>query len=130
MTIGGVSLKDLNNNIGDGQKDPEDWNAVYKSVVSAAEDVISRKGYTNWAIGLTVAYIATTILRNEKRILPVSTVVQGLYKIDKEVYLSVPALVGAGGVHEIVQMHLNEDELEKLHKSAEVLHDIQQKLSL
>ena len=63
---------DLNPKIGQ-QDDPESWNDIHKQVVQSAYDIINLKGYTSWAIGLSVATISHSILRNEKRIYALST---------------------------------------------------------
>lgn len=110
--------------------DIEDWYSVYQDVVLAGERLIERKGYTNWAIGLTASFIANAILRNERKIIPVSTIVKGLYTIEDEVFLSVPAVVGSDGVDEVVSMRLTDDELRNLRHSAEVLSRIQKDLDV
>lgn len=42
----------------------------------SAYEVIKLKGYTNWAIGLSVADLTESLIRNMNRIHPVSTMVQ------------------------------------------------------
>lgn len=42
----------------------------------SAYEVIKLKGYTNWAIGLSVADITESLMKNMNRIHPVSTMVQ------------------------------------------------------
>lgn len=43
---------------------------------SSAYEVIKLKGYTNWAIGLSVADLTESIIKNMSRIHPVSTMVK------------------------------------------------------
>ena len=45
-------------------------------VVDSAYEVIKLKGYTNWAIGLSVADLVESMLKNLSRIHPVSTMVK------------------------------------------------------
>lgn len=45
-------------------------------VCRSAYEVIKLKGYTNWAIGLSVADLTESLIRNMNRIHPVSTMVQ------------------------------------------------------
>eukprot|EP01138_Halocafeteria_seosinensis_P008787 gb/GECG01008981.1/.p1 GENE.gb/GECG01008981.1/~~gb/GECG01008981.1/.p1 ORF type:complete len:376 (+),score=22.85 gb/GECG01008981.1/:1-1128(+) len=129
LTVGGVPLQHLNPNMGN-ERDREQWRAVYEDVVSAGEKLINRKGYTNWAIGLTVSFIANAILRNERKIIPVSTMAKGLYTIDEEVFLSVPSVLGAHGVAEVVRMPLSERELSQMRHSASVLAETQRCLKI
>ena len=42
----------------------------------SAYEVIRLKGYTNWAIGLSVADLTESLIKNMNRIHPVSTMVQ------------------------------------------------------
>lgn len=42
----------------------------------SAYEVIKLKGYTNWAIGLSVADLTESLIKNMNRIHPVSTMVQ------------------------------------------------------
>ena len=46
------------------------------SVVYSAYEVIRLKGYTNWAIGLSVADLIESLMKNLNRIHPVSTMVK------------------------------------------------------
>ena len=97
------------------------WDEVHKAVVQAAYAVIKAKGYTNWAIGLTVASIAQAVLRDERRVLPVSVPAAGRHGITHDVYLSLPAVVGAGGATAVVPAVLAAHEEEALQASAAAL---------
>lgn len=72
VNIAGVRLRELNPIIGTGE-DPEKWNELHKQVVESAYEVIKLKGYTSWAIGLSVAALASAILRNTSNVVAVST---------------------------------------------------------
>ncbi|KAK2088016.1 hypothetical protein P7K49_033923 [Saguinus oedipus] len=67
----------------------EQWKEDHKQVVESAYKVIKFKGYTSWATGLSVADLAETIMKNLRRVHPISTMIKGLYGI-KDVFLSVP----------------------------------------
>lgn len=54
--------------------------------------------YTNWAIGAAVASLVECILKDERRVVPVSTDVDGMHGIDKNVFLSMPCVLGREGV--------------------------------
>ncbi|MCU1593942.1 MAG: lactate dehydrogenase, partial [Frankiales bacterium] len=68
-----------------------------RDVMEAGFTVIAGKGTSNFAIGLSCSRIVEAVLRNEHAVLPVSSVLQGLHGISG-VALSVPSVVGAGGV--------------------------------
>lgn len=125
VNIAGVRLREINPHVGD-DTDPENWNDLHKDVVNSAYEVIKLKGYTSWAIGLSCASLAQTILRNSKSVHAVSTLVQGEHGIDKEVFLSLPCVLGANGVTHIVRQYLNADEMKKLHTSADLMNKVQE----
>ncbi|XP_049509101.1 L-lactate dehydrogenase A-like 6A [Panthera uncia] len=129
VNIAGVPLKDLNSDIGT-DKDPEKWKNVHKDVIASAYEIIKMKGYTNWAIGLSVADLTESILRNLRRVHPVSTIIKGLYGINKEVFLSVPCVLGESGIADLVKVTLTPEEQARLKKSAETLWEIQKELEL
>ncbi|EMP24429.1 L-lactate dehydrogenase A chain [Chelonia mydas] len=127
VNVAGVSLKALHPDLGT-DKDKEHWKEVHKQVVDSAYEVIKLKGYTSWAIGLSVADLAETIMKNLKRVHPISTMVKGMYGIHDDVFLSVPCVLGYGGITDVVKMTLKSEEEEKLRKSADTLWGIQKEL--
>ncbi|KAM5229226.1 L-lactate dehydrogenase A-like 6B [Ctenodactylus gundi] len=129
VNIAGVPLKDLNSAIGT-DNDPEKWKNVHKEVIASAYEIIKMKGYTSWAIGLSVADLAESILRNLRRAHPVSTIIKGLFGIDKEVFLSVPCILGENGITDLIKMKLTPEEEAHLRKSAETIWEIQKELKL
>ena len=68
----------------------------------------------------TAAGIIKCILHDENRIIPVSTLLEGEYG-EYGVFCGVPAVIGRGGVQEIVRLPLTGAEEEKFHASCEVL---------
>uniref|UniRef100_A0A2K6TCC9 L-lactate dehydrogenase n=1 Tax=Saimiri boliviensis boliviensis TaxID=39432 RepID=A0A2K6TCC9_SAIBB len=101
---------------------------VHKMVVESAYEVIRLKGYTNWAIGLSVADLIESMLKNLSRIHPVSTMVKGIYGIENEVFLNLPCLLNAQGLTSVINQKLKDDEVAQLKKSANTLWDIQKDL--
>lgn len=97
-----------------------DFDAVLKSVRRAAPEIIERKGYTSVAIASCVARICEAVLRDEHSVLPVSTLTTGQYGI-RGVYLSLPCVIGRGGVERVIEIPLDEAELAGLRASAETL---------
>lgn len=72
VNVAGVRLRELNPAIGTDE-DPENWKKVHKDVIESAYNVIKLKGYTSWAIGLSVASLSNSILRNMNNVHAVST---------------------------------------------------------
>ena len=105
-----------------------DLYGMYESVVSSAYEIIRGKGATYYAIAQAALRIIRSIVRDENTILPVSALVSGQYGID-DVYLSVPCVVGKGGVKHILEIPLNDDEHARLQKSAAQLRQVLDRLS-
>ncbi len=96
---------------------------IADNVKNAAYEIIEKKQATYYGIAMSVRRICEAVIRDEKSILPVSRMLHGEYGIDG-VALSLPAIVGAGGVEIPVPAELNEEELSALKKSGETLKAI------
>lgn len=104
---------------------------IHRTVIESAYEVISLKGYTSWAIGYSVASLARSILRDQRKIDPVSVLAKGFYGIgDAEVFLSLPAQLGRGGVLGVTNVHLNEEEEQRLRDSAKAILEVQSQLEI
>ncbi|WP_433874719.1 L-lactate dehydrogenase [Sinomonas atrocyanea] len=119
-TIGGVPLRDWAADGGGKAFSPESLEELAQEVRTAAYRVIEGKGATNYAIGLSAARIVEAVLGREDAVLPVSTVLSGQYDIDG-VALSLPSVVGAGGVRRVLEVPMDDGELARLARSAEAL---------
>ncbi len=99
-----------------------DFKEVFENVRDAAYGIIEAKGATYYAIAEAVKRIVKVIVRDERAILPVSTLLEGQYGISG-VCLGVPCVVGANGIEDILEIPLSEQEMAKLKYSASMLHD-------
>jgi len=90
---------------------------IAEDVKTAAYRVIAGKGATNFAIGLSGARIVEAVLRDENRILPVSSVLDS-YRGISGVALSVPSVVNATGVSRVIDVPYSDDEMQSLEASA------------
>ncbi|KAF5893392.1 L-lactate dehydrogenase B-A chain, partial [Clarias magur] len=75
VNVAGVNLQKLNPDMGK-DSDKENWKETHKMVVDSAYEVIRLKGYTNWAIGLSVADLTESLIKNMDRVHPISTMVK------------------------------------------------------
>ncbi|GLT78389.1 hypothetical protein SLA2020_499260 [Shorea laevis] len=104
---------------------------IHKAVANSAYEVISLKGYTSWAIGYSVANLARSILRDQRKIHPVSVFAKGLHGIDGgDVFFSLPAQLGRSGVLGVPNIHLTDEEAQRLRDSAKTLLEIQSQLGV
>ncbi|XP_041132066.1 L-lactate dehydrogenase A chain-like [Polyodon spathula] len=127
--VAGVSLQSLNPNLDTGM-DPEEWKNVHKQVVESAYEVIKLKGYTSWAIGLSVSSLAQSILKNLRIVHPVSCLIKDMHGIKEDVFLSLPCVLGSSGVCGVLKQPLKESETARLKKSSETLWAVQKELKL
>ncbi|CEA09557.1 L-lactate dehydrogenase 2 [Arthrobacter saudimassiliensis] len=103
--------------------------AATDDVVNAAYRVIEGKGATNYAIGLAAVRIVEAVLQAENAVLPVSADLSGTYGISG-VALSLPTVVGSGGVYTMLEMPMSEKEHGQLMASAEQLQGELAKLGI
>jgi L-lactate dehydrogenase len=102
---------------------------IATEVVTAAEQIISGKGATNYAIGLSSARIVEAVVRNENRVLPVCTLLEDYQGID-DVCLSVPCIVNHRGVDAVLHVPLSGDELDGLRHSGDTVRSVARSLGL
>lgn len=110
------------------QSDRDELTAIFDQVKNAAYEIIQRKGYTSYAIGLVVTDIVKTILRSQERVLTVSSLVDELYGINN-VCLGLPRVVNEQGILKTVKLDLSPREEKQLHHSAQVLQQVFRQLN-
>ncbi|KAF7632167.1 L-lactate dehydrogenase [Meloidogyne graminicola] len=103
---------------------------IHKKVVQSAYEIIRLKGYTSWAIGLSVASIVQGVMRNSRNVYALSINIKGVHGFEEDIFLSLPTVLGANGVNFIVRQTLTPKELEQLRGSADQLLKIQKSLKL
>lgn len=111
------------------QGDRDELTAIFEGVKNAGYEIIQRKGYTSYAIGLAVTDIVKSIIRSQERILTVSGFVEEMYGI-QNVCLSLPRVINEQGILKTVNLNLNSEEEKQLRHSAEVLKEVIDSLSL
>lgn len=107
------------------RNNPKDWdelNKIFLDVRNAAYEIIKRKGFTNFGIGMSLARITKAIFNNENSILPVSCYLDGQYG-EKDVYISVPAIINSDGIKEIIELELSDKEKELFAASVKVVRE-------
>jgi L-lactate dehydrogenase len=90
------------------------------NVRHAGPEVASLKGNTCFAIASCVTRICEAILRDERSVLMVSTLMTGQYGLH-DVSFSTPCIVGSCGVESVIELRLNAAEQKALETSAAVL---------
>ncbi len=82
-----------------------------------------KTGSAFYAPGAAVAQMADSLLLDKKRILPATVYLEGEYGIS-DLFIGVPVKLGAGGVEQIVQITLSEDEQAAINKSASAVREL------
>lgn len=98
----------------------ERLNQAYEVTKNAAYKIIEAKGATYYGIGAVILHIIKTILKDEKKVLPVSIPLHQ-YLGYSGVALSVPCIVGRDGVEQTLEIKLSWDEKQKLEKSVNTI---------
>ncbi|MBE5910796.1 L-lactate dehydrogenase [Pseudobutyrivibrio sp.] len=96
---------------------------IADDVKNSAYGIIEKKGATYYGIAMSVRRICEAIIRDEKSILPISSIQHGDFGIDG-VALSMPAIVGREGVLGSVPINLSDDEIKALQESANTLKKV------
>ena len=95
---------------------------IAEGVKNSAYEIIEKKRATYYGIAMSVKRICEAIVRDEKSILPVSSI-QDTDEISG-VALSMPAIVGKNGVEDLVPIELDADEKAALKQSADTLRAV------
>ncbi|CAJ0587223.1 unnamed protein product, partial [Mesorhabditis spiculigera] len=128
VNVAGVNLHEIVPIGGSG--DTDNWEQeVHKKVIDSAYEIIKLKGYTSWAIGLSVAKIVQGMVGNTRNVYALSTNVKGTHGIQDDVFLSLPVVLGSNGITHVVRQNLSEGEVAQLQKSAQALLEVQKGIS-
>jgi len=113
-TVGGLPLTEVPGCDANYQRQ------VFDRTKKSGAEVISRKGGAGWAVGATIAEVIHAIALDKKQLLPVSSLQTGAYGL-RNVCLSVPSVVGRGGVEKHLELKLWPKEEQALKASAKAL---------
>jgi len=87
-------------------------------------EVVNLLGTSAWyAPGAATAQMVHAVMLDEKRVLPCTAYLEGEYGIDG-LYMGVPVKLGAGGIEEVVELDLSEDEQTQLQESADAVREV------
>ena len=115
-TVGGVPLRKLL---------PDDRIAeLVARTAGGGGELVKLIGTSAWyAPGAAAAQMVDAIMLDEKRVLPCTAYLEGEYGID-DLYMGVPVKLGSGGIEEIVELDLTEDEQRLLQESASAVREV------
>jgi malate dehydrogenase len=95
---------------------------LFQRTKDAGAEIVKylQKGSAFYAPSSSAARMVNAILGDTSEVLPTCAWTSGQYGVS-DVYLGVPAALGAGGVKEIIELDLNDDELGQLREAAEAI---------
>lgn len=99
-----------------------DLNKIAEKGKKGGWEVLGGKGSTEFGIGASLSEVVKAIICNEHRVLPVSVYLNGEYG-QKDVYASVPAVLGKDGVEEIIELNMTEEEKKLFDNSCKIMSE-------
>lgn len=118
-SIGGIPLEYYSKRDYFSGYKPFDLEGTIKKVINAGSNIISRKGATEYGPAFAISNIVKTVLNDEKRILTVSTLIDGEVADIRDVCLGVPVKLGKDGIEGIVPFLMDDSEREAFIEAAE-----------
>jgi malate dehydrogenase len=102
--------------------DEETLDRLFQRTRDAGAEIVGllKSGSAYYAPSAAVVSMVASIARDAKDVLPVCAWTTGQYGIS-DVYVGVPARLGAKGVEEVVELDLDETELAQLRAAAEAI---------
>ena len=96
-----------------------DLNAIVERTKKGGGELVKLMGTSAWyAPGAAGAQMVESIIKDEDRIFPCCVKLEGQYGLN-DVYLGVPVKLGTGGIKEIYELKLNNDEMNLLNNSSD-----------
>lgn len=116
-TVAGIPLPEL--------MSAEKIKELEERTANGGAEVVSllKTGSAYYAPAASTVEMVESILRDKKRILPCSVLLQGEYGIDN-LFVGVPVKLGRSGLEAIMQINLKDDEAASLRKSAEAVKNL------
>ncbi len=111
-TVAGIPLTEL--------MSEDKINAIVERAAKGGGEIVSllKTGSAYYAPAASAVQIAESIIRDQKRILPCSVLLNGEYGI-KDTVVGVPVKIGKNGCEEVVELKLNAEEAKMLKTSSD-----------
>lgn len=116
VTVGGKDIYSLVRDNEDKFPSKYPFEQILNETIRDGWEIFNRKGNTCYGIASSTTGLVKSILFNENKILPISTLLNGEYG-EENVFVSVPTVVNHTGAREIVELNLTPKELEEFQAS-------------
>ncbi|MDF2699672.1 MAG: L-lactate dehydrogenase [Haloplasmataceae bacterium] len=107
----------------------DDLHNIYVDVRDAAYKIIARKKSTYYGIGMALCQITKVIFNDSNSIVPVSIYIDDYYGVN-DLYIGMPAIINRDGIRELIKINMTKTDQEKFVKSANILKEMINQLSL
>lgn len=98
--------------------------AIIQRTRNGGGEIVGLIGVSAWyAPAAGTVEMVEAIIRDQKRVIPSAVLLKGQYGYN-DLYIGVPAVLGAKGIERIVEMELNEEEKGMLEISAKAVQDV------
>jgi malate dehydrogenase len=116
-TVGGLPLNVL---VEQGALSQEELDAIVKRTRGGGGEIVAllKTGSAFYAPAESAIAMATSYLKDKKRVLPAAAHLAGQYGLDG-MYVGVPVVIGAGGVERVIEFPMDETEKAMFAKSVE-----------
>jgi malate dehydrogenase len=116
-TVGGLPLPDL---IKQGALSQEELDGIVKRTRGGGGEIVAllKTGSAYYAPAESAILMAKSYLKDKKRVLPAAAHLTGQYG-QNDLYVGVPAVIGAGGVERVIEFTLDADEKAMFAKSVD-----------
>jgi malate dehydrogenase len=116
-TVGGLPLPEL---VRQGLISQDELNGIVKRTRGGGGEIVAllKTGSAFYAPAESAIAMASSYLKDEKRVLPCAAHLSGQYGL-KNIYVGVPTVIGAGGAERILEFPLDEAEKAMFAKSVE-----------
>jgi len=99
-------------------------NAIVERTKAGGGELVKLMGTSAWyAPGAASAQMVEAIVRDENRVFPCCIKLEGQYGME-DVFLGVPVKLGKNGVEQVMELHLNEDEMTLMRNSADAVRSV------
>jgi malate dehydrogenase len=116
-TVGGLPLNVL---VEQGALSQDDLDAIVKRTRGGGGEIVAllKTGSAFYAPAESAIAMATSYLKDKKRVLPVAAYLSGQYGVS-DMYVGAPAVIGAGGVERVIEFPLDDTEKAMFAQSVE-----------
>ena len=119
-TVGGIPVTEL--------IDGERINQIVERTKKGGGEIVNLLGTSAWyAPGAAAAQMVEAIIKDQKRIFPVCTMLDGEYGMNN-IALGVPVKLGKNGIEKVLELKLNKDEMTLLKNSAKAVRGVMKTL--